>query len=1207
MSNRRNKNASDIADAYIEDPQPRKKRWLLRFCVVTLTVLLLLILLAPTILTQAAVRDYALAKVWPAEAGVLSMRSMQVGWFRPLTVEGVRVLDRQGNPLLEVAKIEGDRSIFQLAKDYSDMGTLVVTDPTVNLLLRADGSNLEDTLAALVPASDTEQAPSTEPAEPLAIAAHLKLVNAQVVATEVATKTTWRIDKVNAEANLPKALDADWKLQVAGAVDGAPFDLQASTPMGLATAVWPMGPQGTAQLECTSLPLQPLQYAAMRAGQPMEELAGNLTLNTKVDWQPEANSELPRLTAKSIVNANDLSVRSQALLGRDHLVLRDTRLLTTLDLAGSVLSLHQCDVVSDFGSASLATTVDLNQYQDTAQIVNAIRRQQLSSTGQIDIAQLTRTLPHMLKIRDDVQVGNGRVAWNVQSQVTAGSPTRWDGTLQTQDVQLLKNGQPMDWQFPLEVRFAAVDGEEIELENFLARSDFFSFSGQGKLRAGNLQGQADLEKLVYQLGQVIDMQGMYVAGKMQTSLSWSETQTDQLKLDGRTKFTQFVMAQHEQLLCRENELTVATVATASLAGQEVASLDSARVDVIAGNDFLAAQLQSAVAKPSAESNWPVACRLRGDVGAWLARLKPFGVGLEWKASGQVDATAQLTANQAGAAIHSLDADIRQFTAQTEGMLIDEPVVQVKTAGAVDFNTLACNFPSTTVASKSLSIAAQNVDVKTTPHFVVAGDVGYKVDIARLMATMPSESTQTISGVAAGQLRLNAEETTTRFRISGNVQDLQVEDSTQAKPLWHEPELTMQVSGAYDAVQDVLQLAQAEVVGKVLNLAAQGSAGQLMSTSPVVDVAGQYGYNLDGLMAIFGEMLGSDIRITGQQTQPFAARGPVFPSEPNSQALVANELTAQAGLGWDAADVYSLPLGAGQIDAQLSGGLLRTAPIQLAIGDGRINLSPSINVNSPMLDMTLDSGVVLEQVRITPQMTSTWMKYIAPLLADATNAEGTFSVALSHAQVPLMDPTLGNVEGDFAIHGGALGPGPLATQFLELATQIKRLTGKGDSRIADPTKTWIELKPQEIHFRLADQRVYHEGFTMVIDGVTIQTRGSVGVVEDNLDVIADVPILDEWIAGNSALAGLKGKVISIPVRGTTSKPQLDRGALTQLSGQLVQEAARGYLQKELGSKIQDKLLGGKLKDVLGDAADNPQEALGNKLQEEFSRGLNKLFK
>src|SRR5438270_512831 len=86
----------------------------------------------------------------------------------------------------------------------------------------------------------------------------------------------------------------------------------------------------------------------------------------------------------------------------------------------------------------------------------------------------------------------------------------------------------------------------------------------------------------------------------------------------------------------------------------------------------------------------------------------------------------------------------------------------------------------------------------------------------------------------------------------------------------------------------------------------------------------------------------------------------------------------------------------------------------------------------------------------------------------------------------------------------------------------------------PRSVWIEMPEQQVPFKLENSRVYHEGMTFSVKNVVLKTRGSVGT-DNTLNLVPDVPIKDEWLGDAKVLAGLKGKTISIPISGTTSRP------------------------------------------------------------------------
>ena len=55
-----------------------------------------------------------------------------------------------------------------------------------------------------------------------------------------------------------------------------------------------------------------------------------------------------------------------------------------------------------------------------------------------------------------------------------------------------------------------------------------------------------------------------------------------------------------------------------------------------------------------------------------------------------------------------------------------------------------------------------------------------------------------------------------------------------------------------------------------------------------------------------------------------------------------------------------------------------------------------------LTILVDQGRAVENVQITDQMSASWLKFVAPLFAEATRIDGRFSLDLNHARVPIAD-------------------------------------------------------------------------------------------------------------------------------------------------------------------------------------------------------------
>jgi hypothetical protein len=155
-----------------------------------------------------------------------------------------------------------------------------------------------------------------------------------------------------------------------------------------------------------------------------------------------------------------------------------------------------------------------------------------------------------------------------------------------------------------------------------------------------------------------------------------------------------------------------------------------------------------------------------------------------------------------------------------------------------------------------------------------------------------------------------------------------------------------------------------------------------------------------------------------------------------------------------------------------------------------------------------------------------------------------------------------------IHQAHIGPGPLARELLSLAQTINTLVdpGRGGERLPDANTRWIELPEQAVSFRVENGQVAHQNLTMQIGDVTIRTRGWVGF-DQRLGLVADVPVLDRWVANKPYLAGLRGQTLSIPVHGTLQQPALDQRALESLAQQAARGAAQGILQQEVQRQLE----------------------------------------
>ena len=79
----------------------------------------------------------------------------------------------------------------------------------------------------------------------------------------------------------------------------------------------------------------------------------------------------------------------------------------------------------------------------------------------------------------------------------------------------------------------------------------------------------------------------------------------------------------------------------------------------------------------------------------------------------------------------------------------------------------------------------------------------------------------------------------------------------------------------------------------------------------------------------------------------------------------------------------------------------------------------------------------------------------------------------------------------AVHGARVGPGPLAAQYVTLATQIRSLLERKplDPNFRPEAVQWLTLPEQNVQVEMKEGRVYHQGLTILVKDTTLITSGS----------------------------------------------------------------------------------------------------------------------
>ncbi len=1185
-------------------PTPRRSRSRKPIFFLLGIALIALVWFAPAIIANSPLKHRLLASAAGDFQGTIVVGPISAGWLSQISAKNIVAFDTRGERLVEAASIQLDKNLIALLQDHSDLGTIRVVQPVVKLVLRPDGSNIEDAIAPWLVPSD----------EPSNIGCKVEIENAVVEVADTATGSQWTATKLNAAIGVPANSNSPLTLHIDSVVNPA----NAASGKLLADMLWQRkessAGSGNLTVKASSLPIE-LASPGLQRLLPGTTASGLIDGEVFFDWGDATSSaRIGQLTARNF------NLLSPQWLGTDRFAMELLQASGEVTQRGSAWQAQELKIHSDIGEAIVNGTASVTVSDEKTMLattMEALRYGRFQVAGHLDLARLAQMMPTTLKIREGAHVATGEVRLAISSD-TDTNGQRWDGRVEAKNLSAMYEGRHVTWDQPVVLTATARElNGLVTFDKLACESSFLEIVASGTSAQGTATMRGDFARLAAELSQFVDLGDLRFAGLLGGQVEWQAVGDQTMRLSASATAEQFELVSARRPAWREDKLTVQLTGIGRPSEKTVRAIDECKLRVVSGRDQLDLTLLPTPAGTVRETALPVELRLTGELRNWVARLQPIMVVSGWNIDGSIelDAAAKIAANQVQ--IDRALVQLGNFRATNGSVFINEPVLKIETKGTLDRSNTAYNSPDTTVASSSLALRATNVDVRMgAAGTQLAGDVDYRGDVNKLASLFNDPQqlvVRQVSGQATGHAKLRHDGQVTSCEWSSDITDFayavpatlnrgQVTTDSQTSAsgwdtVWQEPKLKVTATALYDGTNNVVDLSRVEAAGDTISFAARGKLSEL-ATRCTTELDGQVAYDLEKLSTRFRKQLGNNFQIAGRDTRPFSFRGPLLSSTKmpldglhpvstggataaTSVESAILEMIAQASLGWTSASVQGITIGAGEVDAKLADGRLVFTPLDLAVSEGNIHLAPTVLLDRSPMVMTLPAGVVADRIRISPQMCTSWLKYLAPLVADATAAQGNFSVSLDQAVIPLNMPAAGQIEGVLEIHTAQVGPGPLSQQLLLLAAQIKAIAdGNLLGAPTAPAERWLDLPQQRIAFRMAENRVYHQGLQMVVKDVVIRTSGSVGT-DQSISLMAEVPVRDEWLSRSQYLAALRGQTIQIPIRGTLTNPKLDQSALTQITQQTVTGAASRYLQ------------GG-------------AEKLNGEIDKQLNRGLEKLF-
>ncbi len=1115
-------------------PTPRRPRRRRRWVLAALLLLAVVLWFAPAIVAHTPLLGWILARATSDINGTVAVESASLGWLSPVAARGVEIRDTDGNPVLQAPKLVGNKRLAALLLNRSRLGHFRLDEPTLSVVLRQDGSNVEDVLANYLAPSD----------EPSRLNVSLEVVDGRVSLTDAVRRQTWQIDQL--ELSLSRSADADETLKLTTSAKVAdpqhPGRLAAELTVHRHDAADQAAAGDDLILESDSLPLAMFQPLIARFV-PQTRLSGRLSAKIHARFNAETAAEADveaELTGQDVV----LSTPS---LGEDQLRLSRLQLGCQIARQDDRLEVKQSSLDCDLGTASMRGTVELGDGPAESLLAMAAR-QTYQIEGRVELARLAQMLPSTLRIRRQAEITSGRVQLALSSSrsMQGAHPTMvWQGRLEASDLKAVHGGRELTWEKPVLLTLAAHDGPQGPVvESLKCESDFLKLHAAGTPQKLAASATFDLNRLAEQLGQFVDLSGISLGGDGWAQFNWIRSDDRKFETDLELQLRDLRLAADQRQPWKEESLALRLSAGGQTDLGTDTQLHAASLELNTTTDHVAAQLTQPVLDLRGGGSWPVKLQAEGQLQGLPARIARWLGVQRQMPSGAYALAAEATASTGSVTVSRSKLTVRQFRLLTPSLKIEEPLVELALAGNWDRQQRRLKTEPVSLTSNSLSVQASRavLEIVEEERLRLAAALKYRGNLKRLrqwVADPKSRSKWQITGEISGTATLESPRLATR---AGGQIDAQLSNLVVVLPSGkrlQEPTVHLAARGDYEHQAKLLRLERLDVSSGAL---AARTATTIARPDEQTDLrlSGEIQYDLEKLARYWQPYTGSDVKLTGRGTSPVSYRGP----------LELAKAQAEAGLRWQRANVHGFQVGPGELKATLAKGILQAAPMDLAASGGRLLLAPRVRLAPGPTELSLPPGPLAKQVQITPAMCASALQYIAPVLAEVTSAQGSFSIDLDGCRIPLDDPARGELAGRFTIHSVQVGPGPLVR---ELAVLLGR-----------PAPAQLR-RESVVAFRMVGGRVYHQGLELAFPELTIRTYGSVGL-DKTLAVMAEMPVPPKWLGNNVLGAALQNQTVRLPIGGTLSKPQIDRREMERISRQFLRNATRNVIEDELNRQL-----------------------------------------
>ncbi len=1152
-------------------------------------LIIALIIFLPAILSSDFILGRVLAALNKKTPGDLSIESCSIGWKNGLACSDLIYLDPEKGLKATVSELTASQGLLELAVAPKNLGTITVQDPLVEITTKAPTKSTQK--------PDQKQPASKESPSPGEKKSSVS-VNKDTDKTPIWSKLIARLDIQNGRLiNIRKDHGSVELINN--------LALESVLSRGSLNYALNLSGKNSGTLALKGFANLPANIGAFADAMVLEtdlatsklDLRDFLKLSSDYIEIPTGTATLNTILHIKAAGSRNMTVSGEAALSDVHL--KGAQLRTSpISLENAVLNV---DLKKQHNKQWNIKKFNLEADPGKISATGTYLPGDISAkvTGTLLFSVLTKKFPQLLKLREGVSIQSGKLQFDLDLKHNPAL-TALSGASKINSLKGSFKQHSIAWnQLSLNIQ-AQKSGENISVEKFILDAPFIKAYGGGDLESFELSGSADLHKGLTELGKIypLEWNGM---GDLTFKLNSKSTRKDHYSLASNIRINDFVLNKSKQTVFPKDNLLMEATMTAPLTffTKREESADFRLIVSSWPGIFSLKTINFAKSKDTLSLQYDLVAKLYLDkitnilhTFGLIDKKQSFAGEAQIKTTGSLDkqllSLEKLTSKINGFSLRgskveldektisfrlrpellqpssSIEVKALQVYDRKNGKLLNEvpsPENQISDYSlqkATSRNLIDLKNHSLKLQALELKSGIASIDVDKlilsnwkapldsfSAGLTAEGDLNKISQLLKATGKIPAKFNFKGLGTAAIATKTTPEK---NQNVSMTLHLANFDVSSEQKQLLKNEKIDIELEAVSKKPSNDLLFNTITLISKPLRVEASGGINR-HEEGDIFNLTGSYTPDFKIISPMVEELSGKKILLRGKQKQPFSVLYPLGKTDADkkmSEAQISHTVSIE-GLDFEGIELAKL-----KVPLTLENSLFKSK-ISGIINEGTLGLSPHINFKQePALLRTVPAKQqVISKLLLKKPLSDGFLGRLHPLFGTLTNPSGQIDMTLETLSWPLIKE--GSNKASFATIVDVSDVRLEPSLFLAGILTYFKLDHED-----------ISIENSSVNCSGDKGRITCSPVKLIVAESEMKVSGSIGL-DKTIDYTLEIPVTKKLV-GTEGYRVLQGTTIKVPIRGTIGKPSYDKNALTGTLSDLLHQAAKQTIQKQIKKSL-----------------------------------------